>query len=299
MTDQIGDIEEITLADMNVTIDTNQLLTTDFPGRQQLFAIWLVQVNYGRIMSKIGKTEKRAYMQRALDQAKFFSIQQLPGLEDTAAGALTVLINEAQSTGWYTSDFFGYSDIEDFLSNVWEEATEGSSKKSDYTFIVQQLIPAAKEMGIKPGELLAASTQPKKLRQIVPTARQILQSSMDAEKKREGLEWLLGMVADKDISVREVSRQVDEYRGKYTPIPEPMVGRKYMVPGGKTWIVIQCEDGVEERAVEQLLQHRVTMYFTDLSQLFSSVAGMLKVNRELAIGDTSLAKMLQNLEEAM
>lgn len=297
MTDHTGNIEEITLADMNLQIDIDKLITDDLPNRQYSLAIWLVQVNFRKIMTMIGETEKKYYKERALAQAKFFAIQQLPKFIDASSGALMLLINEAQATGWHTTDYFGYSNVEDLLSNIWEEAEEGSSVKSDYSFIVEKLLPAAKQMDIKPGELLVASIQAKKLRQIVPTARTVLDSEMPPEKKKESIEWLIGMVADKNFSVREVARQVNTYRGKYTPIPSSLEGNLFIVPGGKSWIVIECADKIEERAITQVLGSRVNIQLADLTLLFAQVASMLKVNRELTLGDTKFAKMLRNLEE--
>lgn len=280
------DIENISLGEMQLEIDDDALLTENIPNRSYLMAVRVVQKFFRAVMSTIGDTDKPLLQKRALDTAKYMAIQVMPELANTVEAALGILICEAQATGWHTSDWFGYDSIADLLSNTWEEAEEGSSRKSDYTFIVTQLIPAAKAMQIEPALLLAATTQAKKLRNSVPIARQILQSDLPETAKENSLRWLVGLVADPNISVRQMAKQIEESRGTHTPAPQPLAAKKYLVPGNKTWIVIECQTPVEERFVELALHNKVIIEFTDLAELFERVSKMLKgkqINKGIVI----------------
>jgi hypothetical protein len=296
----VSSLEFITLPHMNQEIDDDELLSTDLPGRAKLLAIRAVQAHYRGIMRQLKESEEKFYQQRALDTAKYLAISDLPKLGDAAEDAWLFLSDEANRTGWFTQDYFTYQTLDELLASTWGDEEASRSELSDRKFVVTELLPAARDMGIPAGELLSVTMQNRKMRRLVPTARQLInRDDITPEEKKEGMDMLIGLAANPRVHYAEFDEKLDVFNGKIAKEPEVIQGAKYIVPGGDTVFFVRVQGSEQERIVELALKNRVELPLTDLTQLFKDVLAMLKSGRaEIADDSTFLPKLISIFEGA-
>ncbi|MHA2201807.1 MAG: hypothetical protein ACXABN_18205, partial [Candidatus Thorarchaeota archaeon] len=200
-------IEQITLHHMNMDINIERLVMERRQGDEQLLAIWIIQRYYIGIVEKLGDDATKYYKRRALDHAKFFAIQRLPELKSLTDASFIYLIDEAKRTGWFHSDHIGYDSLDELLTSIVDSDSVSEGELSDWKFMANQLMPAAKQFGISPDELLAATCQVKKLRGAVPTCRQILyeleMGDKEVDEAEEEIKSVVKWVADPKITFRQ------------------------------------------------------------------------------------------------
>jgi hypothetical protein len=130
---------------------------------------------------------------------------------------------------------------------------------SDWKFIANQLLPAARTFGWEPDELLAATCQTKKLRGAVPTWRQIINEMEMGDKEVEEAELELKSIVEWVADPRVTYRQFETNLGKRE---SPDVYRaidvfEVALPGGDTWMVIPTNTETDKRIIERMLNHRM------------------------------------------
>jgi hypothetical protein len=280
------EIERLELHHMQMEIDTEKLLLDDYPDAHVHLAVRITQGFYERMLEDLPSQDYRHKM-RALAHAKWFAINRLTTqMKDLVDRSVVYMLAEAEESGWYRNEkWLGYDNMTEFLSSFYEEAEEESSKWYDWKFIVEQVLPAAQRFGISPSEIMKASYNIKKIRGMVPTAKNLLAAHeanrVETQDAEAGLAWMIEMAADPKVTYRSMKDRLNRYEGKkIIGRPDPVVGQKYMTPDNKLLYVIEVEGNVMERVIEMALKNRVDFNLTELGSLFDHVRGMIKVRKE-------------------
>ena len=266
MPDGDGYIEQITLSHMNEPIDMKERLMNHTGGNEQYLALWLVQEYFNIIDKELGKDADPRLRRRALDQSKYLAIQRLPDLAIEIEAGHIFLLDEAERTGWFHSDFFGWDTLEEMLASQIDPDSMVKSEVSDRLFVVKTLLPAARSFGMKPNKLLAATCQVKKLRRSVPTARQILEELEMGDKKPKEAEKEIKQLIEWVADARTTYTQFETNIGKREP---PEAYRSINVfevslPGGEIWMVIPIKTETDKRIIDRMLNHRMKKKFRAL-----------------------------------
>jgi hypothetical protein len=169
------------------------------------------------------------------------------------------MLDEAERTGWMHSDFIGFDSLEDLLNNSIDPDSMGIGEVSDWKFVVQQMIPAARNFGVEPEQLFAASCQIKKLRGSVPTARQIIKDlemgDITEKEAADSFKNVVEWVADPKVTFSQFETNI----GKREPVEIKRIIDLYdvSIPGGEHWLVIKTETETERVIVEKILKKRI------------------------------------------
>ena len=282
---QIKNLSWITLDDVeNTQIDTGRLLVSDFDNAERYLCIYLVQQYYNQILTDNNGVLNRAGKIKALAFAKFTATRRLASETDGLIGlverAKLYLLNDAQETGWHHA--LEYDDVAELLSAI-VEGKEGMTEAYDWKFIVEQLIPAAEKAGIPSGVLAAASENVKKMRGIVPAARELLRRTESKEiplqEAGEQLGDWLNKVVNPNVTYAGLREDLDKWRGLSTNRDEPFKGYKIMMPNGHFLIAIETSNDKEVAIIEQALKNRVDIIMTGFDWLLKKVYGQSKKAR--------------------
>lgn len=277
-----SEVSALTLRHMDMKIDIENLLLDDYDTAHIDLAILLTQGYYKRTIKLLGDDAgKKQLNNRALYTAKWFAINRLTtqfkGLIDRTT---LFMLADAEESGWYRTDWFGYDDLLGLLSSIADATEEKASEYYDWNFIVGNLLPACQGFGIAPEQLMSASCNIKKLRGIVPAARELLDKNGNGtitdKKAREDIQWMLELASDIDVSYTVMRESIDTYRGKEINRIDPVAGERYILPQGKTLFVIEASSPVEERTIERALVNRVDFKTEDLGLLFSRAKQLRK-----------------------
>jgi hypothetical protein len=275
-------VDEVTLIDMAAKINTTHVLLDDYPQVHIDLSIKIVQGYYGRIIKDLGDdAARKEHKQRALDTAKWFAINRLTTqFHDIIDRSTFYMLTEAEQTGWYRSDWFGHDELKELLASIYDATEHGSSTWYDWRFIVEQLVPAAERFGIPPGDLMSASVQIRKIRSIVPDARNLLERHandvVSDEEAEAGLRFMLDLAKDPKISNSLLREKIAKWQGRSFNRPDPINSHKFMIPSGHTWFIIETSSAVEESMIEQALRNRANFKLTDLGWMVDKVRRMVK-----------------------
>lgn len=284
MIDKLAVLEEVgqlTTTHMSMKINIEKLLLDDYPNAHLELAILLTQGYYNRIQQEHDGDTSPPYQARALDRAKWFTINRLtthfPALIERST---LFMLTDAEESGWYRSDWFGYSDLTELLSSFSDAAEEGTTTWYDWNFIVTKMLPACEMFGVPASDIMSASCQVKKLRGAVPATRDILKrneaGALTDKQARNDLKWLMGVVGDPQVTYSSMREEVDFYQGKLLNRVNPTAGEKYILPDGRTLFVIEVTDMIGERTIEQALNNRVNFKLEDLGKLFRRTSRLMK-----------------------
>lgn len=275
-TEQIlNSVRHIKLGMMEAQVDVNRLLTEDYPGAEYDLALVLVQNYYKPLATKIDTVDMK---ERALSYAKWHATkrltQELPGLVERST---MLILQEAQETGWYYD--LEYETLEEVLASIYEDK-QGMDEAYDWKFILDKLVPVAESAGIPAGMLAEASLQVKKLRGIVPAARELFHRMendvITTTEAQETLHIWLEQVVDKTISYSTLKETTDVWRGRSVGRKKEVDGFKLMMPDGHWWAVIPTNGDGELAMLEQALRNRVRFDIRDVGWLAKSVVGVMK-----------------------
>ncbi len=275
-------VDELTLLDMTATINTTRVLLDDYPSVHTDLSIRIVQGYYRRIMKDLGEDgAHQEHKKRALDTAKWFAINRLTTqFHDIIDRSTFYMLTEAEQTGWYRSDWFGHDELQELLASIYDATEEKSSAWYDWRFIVEQLVPACERFGIPPGDLMSASCQIRKIRSMVKDARIILErhanKAITDEEAEAGLKFMLDLAKNPKVSISHMREKVDAWQGRSIERPEPIDSKKFMIPGGNTWFVIETNSAIEERMIEMALKNRASFKLTDLGWVVEEIRKMMK-----------------------
>lgn len=263
---------------MNMEIDIGEILRVHHPKAPELIAIYVVQQFYNQIVSKLGEGADKRLYRRALDQAKFFAMQRLPELKSETEAALLYLLDEAERTGWFHSDFIGFDSLEELVLATVDPESTSKGEVSDLNFIAKETIPAARSFGIEADTLFAANLQVKKLRGSVPIQRQILNDLAMGDKTEEEaqaefkqvIEW----VADPNITYTQFETNI----GKREPAERLRAINVYdvSIPGGESWFLVPVNTETDRRIIEKMLNGRMNRKLRTLPWLVEKIQGLIR-----------------------
>lgn len=282
----IGEVEGIELSHvLSCNVNVDRLLLEDYPGAERDLALLLVtkfyQLNFA---SKFKPTDGVALRERALSYSKWYTIRRLNELTGLVERATLYSMDEANQTGWFHD--MEYDSLEDMLSSIYEEH-EGQSEAYDWKFIVEQLVPAAKEAGIPSGTLMMASLSVKKLRMVVPAARELFKKAEEGivteEESKETLFHWLEQIASRDVTASTFREETDKWRNRSSESTKPLHGYQFMMPDGDWWVVSIAPDNAKLATVQQALRNRVEIQTTDLGFLLKTINEMLKETNKIDV----------------
>lgn len=276
-------IEGIGLEHMDIDIDVSHVLLDDYPNAHFEFALLLVQGYYERYREQLGDNPPKAYLLRSLDYSKFYAVQRVTkDFHNLVDRTITYLLDDADRTGWFRSDYFGHDSLIELLASIADEHTN-TNEFYDWDFIVTKLLPMARTAGVDPTSVMSASVQVRKMRSAVPAGRMIAEQLekgvIDHKVAEESVRWLFGVVSNPRISARAAQAEFDKFRGKKLQRLDPLQARRVFLPGGKSWIIVNCDNQTEEITIERALGKLVDMHMSDMTEIARSLAEMLKGNR--------------------
>lgn len=290
-------IEGIPLELMSAEIDLGEVVLRDGPESARLTAIWAIQKFFWDHPTAKNPGSTKRSLNEVLRQAKYMATSYLanewPGLGERA---LLCLLNDAAKTGWHTGQYFNYQNIAEMLSSTLDEQ-ETTTGISTWSFIVNELLPAAERMGIDPILLYGASSQIKKLRSLVPTARVILNSDMTDNMKQQYLEHFIGGAADATVRPDEYNKETTEFRGKKSRTVNKLTAYQVILPNEETWIIVRCPSVKDERVIETQLGSKVDLKVTDWRALTIMLVRMLKDFASIGEEPPELIRKLIKLTE--
>ena len=252
----VNAVHDLTLADMSKEIDIGKLMVKEYPGAERDLAIYLTQQYFNEYDVK---RDVRGVREQALSYAKYSTINRLmTELPDLIERSTTLMLSAAQESGWFRR--LEYDNITELLASIYEEKKAlGTNEWYDWRFLVERLVPMAKQMEIDVNTLISASVQHRKLRGVIPAARLCIEQyendKIDSSKAAEDLHMLMETVADPALSTAQAQQVFDEYRGKSFGGNTPIEGETFVLPG-KTLMVISVDEK-QLSMVEQALRGRV------------------------------------------
>lgn len=277
-------MEFIGLADMQIPIDANKILIDDYEGVERDLCILLVQGYFKSILSDKGNDLNKYGQIRALNYAKWYATRRLSsesgGLSGLVERSKLFMLNDAEKTGWHHD--LEYNDVSELLASILE-GKEGSAEAYDWKFIVEQLLPAAEHAGIPANDIMRASVNVRKIRWLVPPARELIrrqeEENMPLEEAEETLKDWIGKVVDDNVTSPAFREELNRWRGLIMNKKEPLRGYKIMQPNGKFMICIPTESDREVAMIEQALKNRVDISITGFDWLQEKVIGETKAFR--------------------
>jgi hypothetical protein len=155
------------------------------------------------------------------------------------------------------------------------EGKEGMSEGYDWKFIMEQLVPAAQAADIPASTVSLAATNIKKMRGLVPAARELLERQKAGgitQKEAEGTlhDWLYRVV-DTNTTYEGLREELDQWRGISVNRCEPIMGYQIVLPSGNTLIAIETDNLKDVSMVEQALRNRVDLRITGYDWLIKLV----------------------------
>lgn len=279
-------LQEITILHMDLEVDIDKLMGGDYPERPMDFFLLGVKTFYKRYLTLLKPGEPKHLQQRALEYAKRDAIQDLfihwDGVIDAAKVAA---LSEAENSGWYRSDWFGYEHVEDLINSIVTDRDSVSrSEINDWKIIVEKVLPQAKRQNIPVSMLMKATLHRKKFRTAVPAFNYILteleNGRLTPEYTKKAFISLLNDVVDEKKSVEDIFQKQQNIRNAVVAAPEILEGSAYSLPvrsGSDYWIVIPCSDR-ERQAIEQLLRQKVAFEIHAVDDLLLAAVELFRLN---------------------
>lgn len=282
------DIDNITLLHMGIEIDLNRLLTEDYPNAHIDFAILLIQKNYFRYIKEIEKVsngssipqylKERAFLYSKLSATNWLVRHSKELMERSTA----FLLEEAERTGWYRTDYFGYDTLLDFLASLSDAQEEGTSNAYYWNAFVTKVVPAAEKADIAPGQLLASSAQARKMHWLVTVynniERYMKTGAMTADQGEKEFVKFVEMAASSKVTSLEFEDNVEKWRGRKTKTPEPIVGYNCILgQDGKGLIIIETGNGVDSSMVTNSLRNKVVLETVGVKKIIKLLTELLNI----------------------
>ena len=278
----IKELESITLAHMELPIETDDFMMTNDGLEGKRMALYVVQRYFQSIMESVMKTDvnpDRAIKRRSLAYAKWYATKRLniemPKIVETGTA---ILLRDAANTGYYKDLAGEYDTLQEFLASMYDDHDPHSSTFSTWSFIGEDLLPLAQSLGIEGNLFMIATSNIRKIRDLVPAARKLLRNvnegNTSPKKAKEVLESFLIDCANPEVSVPVFREKLDNFRGisRETKIETGFV----MTTGPDQYLI--CIPIFSKRALNMItmaLRGRTELQFSDISKIFS-----------LAFGDT-------------
>jgi hypothetical protein len=269
------ELEWITVEHMDKEIDIKQIIINDHGNQEGELCIFLTQAYYTHIIEEnAGKGAKlnREGQERALSLAKWQTTRRVSSESDGLAGlverAKFFMLNDAENTGWHHS--LEYDDVSDLLASILE-GKEGMNEAYDWRFIVEQLVPAAQQAKIPASMISMATQNVKKVRGLVPAARELLQrherGEIEPEEAERTLQEWIKETVDDNVSYEGLREKLDHWRGVAVQRDEPFIGYKILMPNGKFMLAIPTRNDRDVAIVEQSLRNKVDIRITGMDWL--------------------------------
>ena len=281
--DLVEKMDFISLVDMETYVPIDKMLLVDYEGAAKDLCIFLVQGNFKHIIYEAGGKMDTRGKEQALIMAKWQATKRLTtdeGLKGLIEKGILYILEDAQKTGWHNA--LEYDNIAELLASMLE-GKEGKDEAYDWKFIIEQLMPAAERAEIAPKDIWAASRSIKKIRGIVPAARELLdKQSRDEIDPKEAEATLKGWIAktvDENVTYEGLREELDEWRGKSVRRGVPLIGYKIMMPEGYFMLAIPTETDRDVAIIEQALRNRVDIRLTGFDWLQGQVLGQTKSHR--------------------
>jgi len=258
-------------------------LIEDYPGAERDLALFLVQRRYYFYIKDFVAADKAIsplMKRKALAIAKIDTFKRLNEIPELADRAKLLMLEEANETGWFSDRDIGmeYSDFQDAFAEILD--FEGDAKW-DSQFIIQQLFPLARTIGISTQQLLTASIQTKKIRRIVAPSRDILKREkaglISSETAHTMLTALIKQVADPKVTYSILDKNIQDLTGATIGRKEPIEGFEIMGPGGEWYLMIPITKDSDMAMIEQATMNRVKFTTTDYLWLVKKITGWLKI----------------------
>jgi len=293
-------IDSIQMVDMDKEIKTSRILLDDYDGIERDLCIILVQGYFRNILNTTDPEMNSYGKQKAFVYAKWFTTRRLSseqnGLHGLVERSKMYMLNDAQTTGWHHA--LEYEDVSELLASILE-GKEGKNEAYDWKFIVEQLIPAAEKVGINPNEIMAASTNVKKMRGLVPAARQLIDKQEKEEVTLEEAEAILRSwiqkTMDPNVTYDGFREELNQWRGIILGRQEPILGYKMIMPNNKWAVYIETQSDKDLAIIEQALKNRVTLTITGFDYLQQAVLGTTEVFNSVSV----IAKLEEEQKAAL
>lgn len=277
-------LQFITLEDMAVEVNLERIMLEDYDSVERDLALFLVQGYFRQFVIDAGGKLNRAGQEKALIIAKWHATRRLASESDGLSGLVErsklFMLNDAEHTGWH--HYMEYEDVAELLASILE-GKEGSAEAYDWKFVVEQLLPAAQKAEIPAKWLYSASLNVKKLRGMVPAARELLKRQQENEipskEAEQTLKNWLGKTVDPNVSFSGLHEELNQWRGLSVNRKEPLQGHQIMMPDGNYVIVIETTSDRDVSMVEQALKNRVNLQLTGFDLLQAMVIGQTKRHR--------------------
>lgn len=271
----IENLQFITITDLNREVNIGRILLDDYDGIERDLCLFLVQGFFNEIIKDTGEMNRHG-TEKALAYAKWYATRRLSSEKEGLSGVIErsklYMLNDAERTGWHHA--LEYDDVAELLASILE-GKEGSDEAYDWKFIVEQLMPAAEHADIPADMIMRASLNVRKIRGMVPAARELLKRQQNDELGMEEAEntlkgWLQKAV-DQNVSSAGFKEELNEWRGLSVNRKEPIAGYRIIQPNGKPILCIELDDDGQATMIEQALRNRVNIQNTGWDWLQAKV----------------------------
>lgn len=240
-------------------IDVRKLYTQDYPTAHIDLAILVVQSHYQTYIDNIIAIFKKEHpgedvpkmhrdiKERALLYSHINAHQYLINHAHDVIDRSTVwLLDIAERTGSFRSDFFNWDTLLEMLSHTADGLETGGGSAYQWNSIVTELLPAARQFDIDPALFLAATGAVGKLQDTVPAYHELKErmqaKQISLEEGADALKWMLSMAADPKTSRPLLNEKLKRWRGiQSEKIPE--------IPG---WVILVPIHDVEGDHLEEV-----------------------------------------------
>lgn len=276
-------IADITLAHMDVPIDIDKLMLSDYPERPLDFYLLGVQAYFRKWKEMLAGDHKLGLIKRALAYAKRDALAQLivhwDGVIDAAK---IVAMSEAETSGWYREDWFSYNHVTDLINSFLTDEDLSIAEASNWRNVVENILPQAKKFEVPTYMLMRATMYRKKFRTAVPALNHIV---AEIEYKRITPEFgkkmfmgLLDAIGDPNVTVSKIDEAQKRLRGAITVPPPIIPGTIYIMPyeaNAQYWIVIPCDERSKSR-IEQMLTSLVDLKIAMPNELKATLNQLIR-----------------------
>lgn len=271
----IEKLQFITLIDLDKKINVGRIILDDYDGIERDLCLFLVQGYFNEITKDMEGIDRHG-TEKAFAYAKWYATRRLSSEKEGLAGIVErgklYMLNDAEKTGWHHA--LEYDDIAELLASILE-GKEGSDEAYDWKFIVEQLMPAAEKANILAETVMKASLNVRKIRGMVPAARELLRRQQDDEldtrEAENTLKSWLHKAVDPNITSSGFKEELNEWRGLSVGRKEPIRGYRIIQPSGRPILCIELDDDGQATMIEQALRNRVDIQNTGWDWLQTKV----------------------------
>jgi len=230
----------------------------DYPGAEQEFTAWYEEIakrTEFRLMIQKAHGDRKAQglVSAQLDAWVSVRTRMVKGVSDRA---LIHQLYKAHKNGTYHYIPGEPDTIQEYIAQIFGDLDEGSSEWYEYRAIVTRIMPALKQIGAKPEEVIGMATSTSKARASVAAFNHILntQVSDDGVVTPQGAQEALNLVrqvSDPTVKVSAFRDEVKRVKGNIIPKSlEPIPAKKFHMPGGETWLLFKAPSNAYVRAAE-------------------------------------------------